>query len=359
MHKILEQQIKKYLKGDTLSIGGGQEFLKAVSDTYSHFEENLKSFEDSGKTCSIGLKEAEERFRQVAEVSDEWIWEVDKDGLYVYSSPAVEKILGYKPEEIVGKKHFYDFFAPDEKEKLKQAVLGVFAKKEVFKGFFNISVHKNGNTVILETNGAPLIDDKGGLCGYRGADRDITERKNMEGALWASKERYRALTENSLFGVAILDTNYKIITVNATFARLFKKSASDFVGKYCFNEFEKRETICVHCPGKLAMVSGKMEEAETQGVRDDGSHFYVRNRAIPFFGPDGVMQGFIEMVEDTDARKKTEERQELLMKDLERMNLAMVGRELKMIELKTEINRLLQKLGMPVKYGDSFLHEED
>jgi PAS domain S-box-containing protein len=54
------------------------------------------------------LRESEERFQQVAENAQEWIWEVDAHGLYTYASPVVEKMLGYKPEEVVGKKHFYD-----------------------------------------------------------------------------------------------------------------------------------------------------------------------------------------------------------------------------------------------------------
>jgi PAS domain S-box-containing protein len=55
------------------------------------------------------------------------------------------------------------------------------------------------------------------------------------------------------------------------------------------------------------MVSGKTEEVETYGVRDDGSRIYVRIRATPFFGPDGVMNGFIEVVEDIGEHKKAEE----------------------------------------------------
>jgi len=132
------------------------------------------------KNTEMALRKGEERFRQVVESAGDWIWEVNVEGLYTYASPVVERVLGYKPEEIVGKKHFYDYFAPDVKEGLKKAALEAFAKRESIKGFVNPNMHKNGSTVIMETSGTPIIDEKGNLCGYRGADRDITGRLQKE-----------------------------------------------------------------------------------------------------------------------------------------------------------------------------------
>jgi PAS domain S-box-containing protein len=140
------------------------------------------------KTIELALRKSEERFRQVVESAGDWIWEVNTEGLYTYGSPIVEKILGYKLEEVVGKKHFYDFFAPDVREKLKKAAFEVFARRESFKRFVNANIHKNGSSVIFETSGTPIIDEKGNLCGYRGADRDITERKDAEAKLKAAQE---------------------------------------------------------------------------------------------------------------------------------------------------------------------------
>ena len=72
------------------------------------------------KKAEKALRDGEERFSQIAENAVEWIWEVDDNGLYTYASPIGEKILGYKPEEIVGKKHFYDLFHPEGKEETKK-----------------------------------------------------------------------------------------------------------------------------------------------------------------------------------------------------------------------------------------------
>ena len=126
------------------------------------------------------LRKRDERFRQVAENAGEWIWEVDINGLYTYASPAVEKILGYEPEEIIGIKHFYDFFAPDVQEEFKKIAFEIFDKKEALKNFISQYVHRNGNLIFLETSASPVLDDKGNLLGYRGVDKDITERKQAE-----------------------------------------------------------------------------------------------------------------------------------------------------------------------------------
>jgi len=132
------------------------------------------------KKAEEALRRSEERFRQVAENAQEWIWETNQDGLYTYASPMAEKILGYKPEEIVGKKYFYDFFHSEDREPLKKDTLKVFAEKETFREFVNRNICKDGRTIWLSTSTVPILDDNGDLMGYRGADTDITERRKIE-----------------------------------------------------------------------------------------------------------------------------------------------------------------------------------
>ncbi len=126
--------------------------------------------------AEAAVRVAEERFRQVAASAEEWIWETDWEGLYTYCSPAVENILGFTPEEIVGKRHFYDFFVPESREELKATALAAMARKETFRHFVNFSIHKDGRRVVLETSGRPVLDAAGTLTGYRGLDVDVTAR---------------------------------------------------------------------------------------------------------------------------------------------------------------------------------------
>ncbi|MBP1660597.1 MAG: multi-sensor hybrid histidine kinase, partial [Candidatus Aminicenantes bacterium] len=129
------------------------------------------------------LRRSEERFRQIAENEGDFIWEVDTDGLYTYANPVVGKILGYRPEELVGKLHFYDLFAPEVQEELKAGALAAFAAKAAFQAFVNPNLRRDGARVILETSGSPILDGAGSLLGYRGSDKDITDRVAAEEAL--------------------------------------------------------------------------------------------------------------------------------------------------------------------------------
>ncbi len=166
----------------------------------------------SRKRAEDALKELEERFRQVAENAQVWIWEVDGDGLYTYASPVVEKMLGYKPEEIIGTKHFYDLFHPEDREALKKSAFEMFAKKQSFRELMNRNVDKNGKIVWLSTSGVPILDKKGNLLGYRGTDIDISERKLAEEILKDSETRFRRLFEAAKDGILILDADTGEIT---------------------------------------------------------------------------------------------------------------------------------------------------
>ena len=133
-----------------------------------------------GKRTEEMLRESQERFSQVAETVGDFIWEVDSNGLYRYTSPSVEKILGYTPGELIGKMHFYDLFVPEVREELKTAAFSVFATKQEFRAFPNPKISKEGKVVHLETSGVPVLDETGNLLAYRGADTDVTERKQIE-----------------------------------------------------------------------------------------------------------------------------------------------------------------------------------
>jgi PAS domain S-box-containing protein len=151
--------------------------------------------------------------------------------------------------------------------------------------------------------------EKGGKSRARKAQLEhvnhhkIVTKKTLEGL----KDLYWSIMENAYIGIAQVDIDYKITMTNNAMGRYFHKPVCELVGKQCFQEFEKRTSVCSHCPGTKAMKTGRLEEAETEGVRDDGSRVPVRLQAFPTIGPDGTMTGFIELIEDITERKKAEE----------------------------------------------------
>lgn len=125
------------------------------------------------------LAQSEQRFMQIAENNQMWIWETDDKGLYTYCSDACRHILGFSADEIIGKKYFYDLFHPQDRSELKEAALQVFKQRRPFNDFENRNINKAGETVWLSTSGVPILGKESQLIGYRGSDIDITQRKKL------------------------------------------------------------------------------------------------------------------------------------------------------------------------------------
>jgi diguanylate cyclase (GGDEF)-like protein/PAS domain S-box-containing protein len=136
------------------------------------------------KRIEYSLKESEAKFRDLVESTSDWVWEINADGLYVYSSPKVKDILGYDVNEVLGKSPFY-FMPEDEAEKSRTIFSQILTEQKPFYGLENINRHKDGHIVVLETSGVPVFNKSGNFMGFRGIDRDITQRKKVEERLKA------------------------------------------------------------------------------------------------------------------------------------------------------------------------------
>jgi PAS domain S-box-containing protein len=131
------------------------------------------------KTVEASLRSSEERLRNLVEVSSDWVWEVDNNGVYTYASAKVKDILGYLPEEVIGKTPF-DLMPPEEAARVGEEFSKIAAERAPIRNMENINRHKDGRIVVLETTGVALFDAQGNFAGYRGMDRDITDRKLVE-----------------------------------------------------------------------------------------------------------------------------------------------------------------------------------
>jgi PAS domain S-box-containing protein len=164
----------------------------------------LSSGEDITERRQIerALRESKERFERVTHQSREMVWEVDIEGLFTYVSPASEVILGYRPDEMVGKMHFYDLQPKCERKGFRESSLVQIAQRKSFRNDVNKAQTKDGRVVWFLTSGAPFFDEAGEIKGYIGSDLDITERVLMEDRLRIEREE---LAEKNIALKQVLD----------------------------------------------------------------------------------------------------------------------------------------------------------
>ena len=202
--------------------------------------------------------------------------------------------------------------------------------RQVFQGIPGTlefeTIGLKGRPVWLETRAVPFYNDKNEVVSLLGITRDITARKKAEDDLRKIEERYRTVVDNIPLGVSLIDRDYRIIMTNRTHADMFGHPAEWFIGKHCYEVFEKRPEACSHCPGSVCMTSGTMSDAYTTGIRDDGSSFDVHIRTAPLLGDQSEPYGFIEVVEDISERKHAEaERHNLEQQLLHTQKLESLG----------------------------------
>ena len=153
--------------------------------SYTPNKEERHLFDAIAAIISVGIKNAkniqkitekETRFRNIVETSSDWVWEVDAHGFYTFSSPKVYDLLGYHPGEILGKRP-YDLMPKDEAERMEAYIDAMAENRIPLSLVENRNQHKDGHEVVIESSAVPLFDSAGNFSGYRGIDRDITERK--------------------------------------------------------------------------------------------------------------------------------------------------------------------------------------
>lgn len=147
------------------------------------------------------LRESEAKFRALVESTSDWIWEIDEQGVYTYASPQIFKMLGYSVEETIGKTPL-DLMPPGEVEHFKSVLDAILKERRAFRFLENENLHKDGRVIFLETSGTPIFDAQGVFRGYRGIDRDITERKEAEKERRASAEKLEQTLLQTIEAVA-------------------------------------------------------------------------------------------------------------------------------------------------------------
>lgn len=248
--------------------------LQALADYCGGALERLRSEE--------ALVQSVERYRSLVETSFDWVWEVDAERRYTFTSPKVEDLLGYTSGEVLGKTPF-DLMPTPEAYRVQKIFEEIMARREPFSGLENFNKHKDGRLVVLESSGTPFFGPHGEFAGYRGVDRNITERKQAEAALTASEEKFRTLVENAPIGI-FLQGGGRFIYLNREARRMFGDGAQErLMGCPVLDRFHKStHRKVLERIRRLNEERQAVEVAEERCIRLDGTEFDGEFQAVPF-----------------------------------------------------------------------------
>ena len=295
-------------------------------------------------------KQAEEFIRTQAEVAKNMA-----EGSYIvgmhdviirWVSPKFETIFGYESGEMTGK-HASIVNAPTDltPEARAEEIMTVVRKTGEWYGDVN-NIKKDGTTFWCYVSVSVFNHPKFGEV-LLAVHTDITERKQIEEVLKDNEDRYRQIYQFSPDSVIIHDMDMNILDANNKAVEEFGYSKEELLKKKIFDLHP--ETELKHSAQVLdAMNKKEMMTVETEFVRKNGSVFLSESTPCKYtLGSKPIIHVVIRNITE---KRKIEEDIKKRMNELEIFNDITVGRELKMLELKKEINELLKRMGKKEKY---------
>jgi two-component system, cell cycle sensor histidine kinase and response regulator CckA len=195
------------------------------------------------KRAEESLRASEERFESIVSTSQEWIWATDSSGIHTFSNPAVENILGYHPDEIIGRPVTNSLVHREDLPKKKELLDQCIKQKTGWPHTVFRWKHRDGTYRYLESGATPITDSTGVLHGFQGSDRDITERQQADDAIRKSEERYRTIFESTATANIIVAEDSTILMANNNFARLSGYTKQELEGKLSWKVFIHKDDL--------------------------------------------------------------------------------------------------------------------
>jgi PAS domain S-box-containing protein len=288
------------------------------------------------------LQESEKLYRLLAENTTDMITRHLPDSTYLYVSPACRTMFGYEPEELIGTKAFARMHPDDVKRVIAITQEAVKTGGTQMGQYRHLK--KDGQYIWVETVGKVIKDEKTGIvediiC----VVRDITERKLAEDAQKLEKAYFEPLFESALEAIVVGDVEGRIVHVNAEFTRLFAYTQEEAYGRLIdeliIPEALRDEALSI----THRVAKGEKIKLETTRQNKDGIQFNVSLLCQPIV-MDNKLIGVYGIYRDITKRKKAEEEINKRVKELEEFYRMAIGREVRMAELREEIERLKGEL---------------
>jgi PAS domain S-box-containing protein len=260
------------------------------------------------KRAEEALQESAERFRALIENSSDVVSILNADGTIRYESPAIERILGYGPEERLGHNPI-GYTHPDDREGVGEAFARMLENPDIVARAEARSRHKDGSWRVVEFIGSNMLDTPA-VGGIVINFRDITHRRQMEEALRESEEKLKRYLEGSPDVIVVTDLKGTILYINDAGERLIGYTREEFIGNNFLN-------LGLLAPGhkskpKEWLEAGGAEKAyspdEFELIKKDGTRIFTEVSTLTIC-PEGdpAKTEIIAIVRDISERKRMEQ----------------------------------------------------
>jgi len=284
------------------------DFLMAKKPTYEELEQRVNRIEKmllEQSSLESALRKSEERHRIYFENISDVIFSTDIDFRIIDISPSVERILGYKPEEMIGKPiQDLNVLAPSSLEKAFSDMMKVSSGERIPLSRYEF-ISRDGTKKFGEVSATPLIREKK-VVAMISVARDITERKRFEDALKQSEENYRIVLEANPDPVVVYDMAGNVTYFNIAFTKVFGWTLEECFGK-SMDVFVPEDAW----PETKMMIdkvlSGEnFSGIETRRYTKEGSIIPVSISGSIYMGEDGDPMGSVINLRDISEQKELE-----------------------------------------------------
>jgi PAS domain S-box-containing protein len=278
-------------------------------------------------TNENALRRSEERFRNLVETTSDWIWEVDTEGFYNYLSPQSAELLGYQPDELMGR-HFTSLMPDREAERLKLFFSRISETGKPIHSLVTNNRHREGRSIVLETSAVPFYDEEWQIQGFRGISRDITERVAAERKLEFERNLFRYFMEHAPDLIYFKDAKGRFIEVNTAKAEELRRPTEDIIGKTDYDFFPEHQARQMSEDEAEVMRTRKPLQKEELTTTPDGDRWYLTTK-VPRYDEDGNVVGTFGTSWDITFRKQADEERRqlrvLLSNTIDSMPSMLVG----------------------------------
>ncbi len=173
------------------------------------------------KRAERALRSNEERFRDFAEASSHWLWEMGPDLRFTYVSEGVRRGTDESPEDFVGKSPAELAGVDAETTPMLKRMMDIMGRHEPFQDFMFVRRVQDGREMHFALSAKPVLAEDGRFLGYRGVARDITEQVNALDELGKIRTQLQNAIENINEGFSLFDKDKKLVLCNSRFREMF------------------------------------------------------------------------------------------------------------------------------------------